>query len=61
MVVLLRPPAEADDVLALVPWIEHHVRVDGRATAYVCRDRECRLPVTEADALKRELSGAGPE
>ena len=60
-VVLLRPPEDADDVLALVPWIEHHVRVDGRATAYVCRDRQCRLPVTEADALKRELSGAGPE
>ena len=60
-VVLLRPPAEADDILTLVPWIEHHVRVDGRATAYVCRDRECRLPVTEADALTRELSGSSSE
>jgi uncharacterized protein YyaL (SSP411 family) len=56
-VVLLRPPGEAGDVLALVPWIEHHVQVDGRATAYVCRDHECRLPVTDADALVRDLSG----
>ncbi len=56
-VVLLRPPREAGDVLALAPWIEHHVQVDGRATAYVCRDHECRLPVTDADALVRDLSG----
>jgi uncharacterized protein YyaL (SSP411 family) len=56
-VVLLRPPRGAGDVLALVPWIEHHVQVDGRATAYVCRDHECRLPVTDADALVRDLSG----
>ena len=56
-VVLLRPPREAGDVLALAPWIEHHAQVDGRATAYVCRDHECRLPVTDADALVRDLSG----
>ena len=56
-VVLLRPPGEAGDVLALVPWIEHHAQVDGHATAYVCRDHECRLPVTDADALVRKLSG----
>ncbi len=60
-VVLLRPPGEAGDVLALVPWIEHHVQVDGRATAYVCRDHECRLPVTDADALVRELSNPSAE
>jgi len=60
-VVLLRPPGEASDILALVPWIEHHVQVDGRATAYVCRDHECRLPVTDADALARELSGSSSE
>jgi hypothetical protein len=57
-VVLLRPPGEAGDLLALVPWIEHHVQVDGRATAYVCRDHECRLPINEPDALARELTGA---
>jgi uncharacterized protein YyaL (SSP411 family) len=58
MVVLYRPTVDAGDVLALVPWMEHHVRVDGRATAYVCRDRVCRLPVTDPDALALEISGA---
>ena len=32
--------------------------VDGRATAYICRGPVCGLPVTEADALRRELVGA---
>ncbi len=57
-VVLLRPPGDAGEVLALAPWMEHHVPVEGRATAYVCRDRVCRLPVTDADELAREMSGA---
>ncbi len=56
-VVLLRPPGDASDVLALVPWMEHHVQDDGRATAYVCRDHVCNLPVTDVGALVRELSG----
>jgi hypothetical protein len=29
--------------------------IDGRPTAYVCRDLACRLPVTDADALRAQL------
>ena len=32
---------------------------DGRATAYVCRDFTCREPVTDPEALGRELQGRG--
>ena len=59
-VVLQRPAADADEAVALTPWIEHHVRVDGRATVYVCRDHECTLPITAPDELARELAIAGP-
>jgi uncharacterized protein YyaL (SSP411 family) len=29
--------------------------LDGRATAYVCRNFACRLPVSDADALRAQL------
>jgi uncharacterized protein YyaL (SSP411 family) len=33
--------------------------VDGRATGYICRGRTCRAPVTEPEALRRELTELG--
>jgi uncharacterized protein YyaL (SSP411 family) len=40
--------AEADPA---VPLLADRVAVDGRATAYVCRDHVCALPVTDPRAL----------
>jgi len=37
--------------------VEGRVLVDGRPTAYLCRNFACRLPVTDADALRRQLDG----
>jgi len=39
-----------------VPLLRDRTRRDGRATAYVCRGFACRLPVTDAAALERELA-----
>jgi uncharacterized protein YyaL (SSP411 family) len=33
----------------------------GVATAYVCRDFACRLPVSDEGALERELAGVAIE
>jgi uncharacterized protein YyaL (SSP411 family) len=57
-VVLLRPPGDTGEAIALAPWIEHHVQVDGRAAAYVCRDHECMLPITDPARLARELAAS---
>ncbi len=38
-----------------VPLLEHRSRLDGQATAYVCRDFACNLPVTDAAALAEQL------
>ncbi len=40
---------------AFVPLLAGRGLVDGKAAAYVCRHYACRLPVTEADALREQL------
>ena len=39
-----------------VPLLADRGAVDGRATAYVCRDFVCRLPVHDAEALRGQLA-----
>ena len=46
----------ADPERSVVPLLRERVRRDGLATAYVCRNFACRMPVTDADALRRELT-----
>jgi uncharacterized protein YyaL (SSP411 family) len=49
--VVAAPGAGAD----LTPLLAERTAVDGRAAAYVCERFACRLPVTDADALRAEL------
>ena len=49
--------AEAAGKLAeLVPVLEGKAMVEGRPTAFVCRDRVCKLPSQSVEALAAELS-----
>ena len=47
-------PADAD-LDKLIPLLEGKTVLDGRATAYVCRNYACRRPVTDVAALEAEL------
>ena len=38
-----------------LPLLADRRRIDGRATAYVCENYVCQLPVTDAQALARQL------
>jgi len=38
-----------------VPLLEGRTAIDGKPTAYVCRNRACELPVTERTALAKQL------
>ena len=39
-----------------LPLLRDRERIDGRATAYVCRNYVCQLPVADAGALARQLA-----
>ena len=40
-----------------VPLLGGRALIDGRPTAYLCRDFACRLPVTDPAALLAQLGG----
>ena len=57
-VVLLRPAGvERPEIAELAPFTLVQTSVDGRATAYVCRDYACQLPVTDGAEMLRLLRG----
>jgi uncharacterized protein len=45
------------EAASAVPLLADRAQLDGRATAYVCERFACKLPVTEAAALKAQLDG----
>ncbi|MGK2849492.1 MAG: hypothetical protein ACSLFN_01060, partial [Candidatus Limnocylindrales bacterium] len=56
--VIAAAPADAVGASA-IPLLADRVAIDGRPTAYVCRDFACRLPVTTAEALEAQLGSSG--
>ena len=49
--------ADEDGASATSPLMEGRVKLDGRATAYVCRQYVCGLPVNDPEALAGQLAG----
>ncbi len=56
---LRRPGPEGEAAAARIPLLTDRPQQDGRATAYVCEHFTCQLPVTEPEALVRQLEGQG--
>jgi len=50
----------AGDTLAAegIPLLEARTAVDGKATAYVCRNYACDLPATDRATLARQLDAS---
>jgi uncharacterized protein YyaL (SSP411 family) len=61
--VLLKDPAGDTALDALAPFTKGFVARRGTATAYVCRNHACELPVTDPESLAKILDdppGSGP-
>jgi len=51
-VVLLRPDGEGEpDIVRVAEFTRNQVSLNGRATAYICRNRACNRPVTDIDEM----------
>jgi hypothetical protein len=50
--------AAAEPAASSIPLLRDRIAVDGRPSAYVCRGFVCRLPVTDAAALRIQLDEA---
>jgi len=51
----------ADPATSTVPLLADRVAIDGRPTAYVCRNFACRLPVTDPAGLAAQLEQPAAE
>ena len=56
-VVALYDPKEEDRAAKMISLLADKEQVDGKPTAYICRDLSCSAPVTEAEALEALLGG----
>jgi len=43
-----------------IPLLADRPTIDGRPAAYVCRGMVCDAPVTDVEALRRQLAEAAP-
>lgn len=50
-ITILRPPGDAKELVAEVPWVKSLVPIKGRPTAYVCLGFSCKAPVFTPKAL----------
>lgn len=55
-VVLFREENKAEELSKLVPYTAERNMMEGKATAYVCRNYACQAPITMLETLQRKLT-----
>ncbi len=54
--VIFRPIGDEPEIVQLAPYAKYMVSVDGKATAYVCRNFSCQPPTTDVREMLRLLN-----
>lgn len=49
-------PTRAKLLSGVAPFTKPYVQIDGKATAYVCRNRVCRLPTNDLQIMLDQLT-----
>jgi uncharacterized protein YyaL (SSP411 family) len=47
--------SKSEGAESVIPLLEGREVIGGAATAYVCQNFACQMPVTEADVLEKQL------
>ncbi len=55
VVIFLPLDAEGPEFRRIADFVKNHLGVNGQATAYVCRDHACAMPVTDITEMHRRL------
>jgi uncharacterized protein YyaL (SSP411 family) len=50
-VILFHPDGETEELARLAPFVKHQTSLDGKATAYICRNYACQAPTTDPAAM----------
>ena len=53
---VVEPGAHQREVAARLPWVASMEMLDGRPSAYLCRDGACERPVNDAEAFRARLA-----
>ena len=60
-VVILRPVDEImSEIADIAPFFRNQTTIDGRTTAYVCRNYTCNLPTTDIQQMLEQLKAGNP-
>ncbi len=57
LVLLLRPTKPDEALFGLVPILQEQFPLEGKATAYVCRNFQCSAPTTDIEEMLRLVDG----
>jgi hypothetical protein len=55
-VLVFRPEGKDPEITSLATYTKDQVPIEGKATAYVCRNYECQLPTNEVNEMLRMLN-----
>ena len=60
-IVLFRPTEkESPDIIRLAEYTKYQSSIDGKATAYVCHNYQCKLPTTDTGKMLELLGVKQP-
>lgn len=55
MTVVFRPEGESPEICGLIPFTKEMKSLNGKATAYICRNHACQNPVTDPKEMMKRL------